>query len=82
MVFNRAAKNLIVEASLNTPVVSHDWWCYQIVTGAGGHVMYDPEPCLKYRQHGKNQIGANNNQARTFGASAQLCRGNSALGTA
>ena len=62
MVFNRAAKNLIVEASLNTPVVSHDWWCYQIITGAGGYVIYDPEPCLKYRQHGKNQIGANNNQ--------------------
>lgn len=61
MVFNRAAKNLIVQAKLNTPVVSHDWWCYQIITGAGGFVVYDPEPCLKYRQHGENQIGANTN---------------------
>jgi len=59
MVFNKAAKNLIINASLNAVVVAHDWWCYQIVTGAGGHVVYDSEPCLKYRQHAHNLVGAN-----------------------
>lgn len=59
MVFNRAARDLIVASSLDAVVVSHDWWCYQIVTGAGGHVVYDPEPCLQYRQHGNNLVGSN-----------------------
>jgi len=59
MVFNRAARDLITEATQDVTLVSHDWWCYQIVTGAGGHVIYDFEPCLKYRQHDHNLVGAN-----------------------
>ena len=54
-----AAKDLILEAKLNASVVSHDWFCYQIVAGAGGLVIYDSEPCLKYRQHDHNLVGAN-----------------------
>ena len=59
MVFNKVAKDLIVATTLNSVVVSHDWWCYQIVTGAGGYVVYDSEPCLSYRQHDNNLVGAN-----------------------
>jgi hypothetical protein len=36
----------------------HDWWAYILVTGAGGRVIFDPEPALLYRQHGGNAIGA------------------------
>ena len=61
MVFNRAAKNLIIKASLNFDIIYHDWWCYQIISGVGGYVFCDPEPCLKYRQHDFNLVGANNN---------------------
>ena len=82
MVFNRAAKNLIVEASLNTPVVSHDWWCYQIITGAGGYVIYDPEPRLKYRQHGKTKLAQITIGAHVWCVCAACFRGNFALGTA
>ena len=39
--------------------VVHDWWTYQIVTGAGGRVVHDDAPTLIYRQHAANQIGAN-----------------------
>lgn len=60
MVFNQAAKDLIAKSSMNIDIVSHDWWCYQIVSGAGGMVHYDPEPCLKYRQHPKSLVGSNN----------------------
>ncbi len=35
----------------------HDWWIYQLVTGAGGRVILDPEPGLYYRQHGANEMG-------------------------
>ena len=58
MVFNRAAKAL-VEAAGAQEVVLHDWWLYQLVSGAGGSVFYDPKPMLKYRQHPDNLIGSN-----------------------
>ena len=41
------------------PVVMHDWWLYQLITGAGGRVIWDPRPSLLYRQHGGNVVGAN-----------------------
>jgi len=60
MVLNRAALRLAQEASVEAnEIVSHDWWLYQIVTGAGGRVIYDPVPQVLYRQHGANLVGAN-----------------------
>ncbi|MCP5093875.1 MAG: glycosyltransferase family 2 protein [Gammaproteobacteria bacterium] len=60
MVMNRAALDLLQSASLLAgDAVCHDWWIYQMVSGAGGVVIYDPEPSLKYRQHAGNLIGAN-----------------------
>lgn len=56
MVFNRSAKHLL-ETTPSLKVNSHDWWGYQIVTGAGGVVFYDPVPTIKYRQHGDNAVG-------------------------
>ena len=40
-------------------MVSHDWWSYQLVSGVGGFVHYDPEPFVRYRQHGNNAVGSN-----------------------
>ena len=39
--------------------IAHDWWIYLLVSGAGGTVIYDPEPTVRYRQHGGNLIGGN-----------------------
>ena len=36
----------------------HDWFLYQLVTGAGGDVVIDPQPVLYYRQHADNVMGA------------------------
>ena len=58
MLFNAAAKRLF-EAVPDVAVVAHDWWAYQLVSGAGGTVIYDPEPSVAYRQHGENLIGGN-----------------------
>lgn len=58
MVMNRAAAQLVA-ASAGTQVVTHDWFTYQIVSGAGGRVHYDPRAWLRYRQHGANVIGTN-----------------------
>lgn len=41
------------------PVVMHDWWAYQMISGAGGLVVHDDEPVLLYRQHASNEVGAN-----------------------
>jgi len=58
MVFNRAAK-LILECAAATDVALHDWWVYQLVSGSGGMVYFDPQPMVKYRQHRDNLIGSN-----------------------
>jgi glycosyltransferase involved in cell wall biosynthesis len=59
MVLNRAARDIVATASRRARFVSHDWWMYQLVTGAGGIVHYSPEPLVRYRQHAENLVGAN-----------------------
>lgn len=60
VVLNRAALDLVAAASPRTgPVVMHDWWLYQLVSGAGGRIIYDAHPSVLYRQHGGNVVGAN-----------------------
>lgn len=59
MVFNRAARNLLINVQGPVEVVSHDWWVYLLVSGAGGHVIYDDYPGVRYRQHGSNMMGQN-----------------------
>lgn len=59
MVFNQAARTLLQEAGDNLVVPSHDWWAYQLISGAGGSVFYDPEPMVLYRQHDGNLVGSN-----------------------
>nr|WP_245972416.1 glycosyltransferase family 2 protein [Rhodovulum robiginosum] len=60
IVLNRAALDIAQAAADEaSDIVCHDWWLYQMVTGTGGMVVYDPEPTLYYRQHNGNQIGAN-----------------------
>lgn len=60
ILLNAAGARLLQEAAeeIDTLVV-HDWWAYQLITGAGGTVIHDDTPTILYRQHGRNQIGAN-----------------------
>lgn len=76
MVLNRAALDLLQDTWRHAEqIVSHDWWAYQLVTGAGGRVIYDPEPCVLYRQHGANRIGANTGIAARLHRARQLWKG-------
>ncbi len=69
LVFNRATLDLLRAAfDPDRLPVSHDWWTYQVVSGAGGTVMFDDTPHVRYRQHGGNQVGAG------LGASARASR--------
>jgi glycosyltransferase involved in cell wall biosynthesis len=60
MVFNRTARQLAMQAGPDVPVITHDWWLYLLVAGCDGFIKYDPEPSLRYRQHGSNLVGCNN----------------------
>lgn len=53
---NPAAVRLLQRAGVARGVRFHDWWMYLVVS-AFGRVVFDPEPTLLYRQHGRNQIG-------------------------
>lgn len=68
MLMTTAARRLMCLAPAHIDPVTHDWWAYQIVSAAGGTVVYDPAPTLLYRQHRKNLIGSN------MGLGAQLRR--------
>lgn len=75
ILLNPAATRLVCAAAPYVDaVVVHDWWLYQLVTGAGGQVIHDNEPGLFYRQHEANQIGVND------GLRARLKRLNQVLG--
>lgn len=56
MVFNEAARQLLVEAN-DASIHFHDWLLYLVVTGCGGVVYYDSRPGVRYRQHGGNIVG-------------------------
>lgn len=76
MVFNRAARTLLREAlPASARVVTHDWWTYLLVTGAGGDVHYDPEPSVRYRQHGDNIVGANSGVRNRVRSTWHVARG-------
>lgn len=76
MVFNQAACQLLRQAGPDVKVASHDWWTYLVVSGCGGQVYYDPEPMLRYRLHGRNQIGSSNTWAARFLRAVLLFKGN------
>lgn len=59
MLFNQAARALLIEAGADVVVQTHDWWAYMVVSGCGGRVFYDAIPKVGYRQHGANLVGSN-----------------------
>ena len=59
MVFNDTARKLIMAATSDDTIVSHDWWTYLLITGTGGVAFYDPYPSIRYRQHRSQLVGTN-----------------------
>lgn len=75
MVFNRAARDLLRSVGENVEAVTHDWWAYILVSGCGGAVHYDPYPTVRYRQHERNQFGANVNPIAQYRRAKLLVQG-------
>lgn len=59
MVLNRKALDLLSRQPLPNVYV-HDWWCYLVVS-CFGEIIFDDFASIKYRQHGRNAIGAATN---------------------
>ncbi|MDO9313890.1 MAG: glycosyltransferase family 2 protein [Burkholderiaceae bacterium] len=59
MVFNRAARDLLIQANAEGEAVAPDWLVYLLVSGCGGQILYDPWPSVRYRQHDANLSGSN-----------------------
>lgn len=76
IVMNAAAATLCARMASSTAaardIVAHDWWLYQILTGAGASILFDPRPSVLYRQHGANLIGAARGIAAVRAAVARL----------
>ncbi|MBU3031184.1 glycosyltransferase [Paracoccus marinaquae] len=61
-VFNAPAAALLqaaVPAARAAGIESHDWWAYQLTSGAGARLVHDPRPALMYRQHDESEMGRN-----------------------
>ena len=60
LVLNPAAQATARDAALRAGPLPdfHDWWLYQLITGAGGTAIFDPMHVLLYRQHAGNLFGA------------------------
>ncbi|MGE5422897.1 MAG: glycosyltransferase family 2 protein, partial [Ignavibacteriales bacterium] len=55
IVINKAARDLLLTV-IPKKALMHDWWTYLVIS-ALGQVVYDPEPCIKYRLHESNAVG-------------------------
>ena len=66
ILMNKKAQELIASSLNSDKYTVHDWYCYQLISGAGGEVIFSLEKTLKYRQHEKNLIGRNDRKSDKF----------------
>ena len=59
-------------AAAKAGIVSHDWWSFQVISGAGGTVIRDPRQTVLYRQHPDNVMGRNDTPRAMIARLAQL----------
>jgi len=74
MMLNHAAVRLLRSFGV-VETVSHDWWAYTVISGAGGKIVYDSKPTIRYRQHPGCSIGENSSMGARFMRLKKLIRG-------
>lgn len=57
-VLNTAALEIVRRVGVPAGAAFHDWWLYQLMTGAGAQVILDTKAVLHYRQHANNLMGS------------------------
>lgn len=58
IVLNAKALVLVRRVGVPQGIIFHDWWLYQLISGAGCKVHIDANKVLLYRQHDQNLMGA------------------------
>lgn len=69
---NAGALGLVRRAGVPRDIPYHDWWLYQLITGAGGTVVVRPDAVLLYRQHGANAMGSHQGPRATLARAGQV----------
>lgn len=72
LVMDGAARALVCQAGVPRGIAYHDWWLYQLISGAGGHIHVDTAHMTKYRQHETNVMGAHDGLRATLHRCAQV----------
>lgn len=75
MVFNRAARNLLIKMTAVVKPIWHDWALYQAVSACNGTIFYSQIPSVLYRQHESNLIGAKTNLTTKIKRAANIING-------
>jgi len=75
MVFNEAARQVLMRAGPDANAASHDWWIYLAISAVDGTIFYDSEPTVSYRLHPRNVIGSNRSVAAQILRARQLWQG-------
>ncbi len=76
IMLNQAALALVQQAAApQAEIFAHDWWLYLLITGAGGQVVFDPDPQLLYRQHEHNTLGAGEQMSNSLKNRANVLTG-------
>ncbi len=59
ILMNASARQIIIQTVDDNNFISHDWWCYLMISAVNGKIIFDKRKTVKYRQHKKNLIGMN-----------------------
>ena len=66
ILINKKARDILCDSLISEVYTAHDWWTYQIITGAEGEIIYSKKKTLKYRQHNENIVGLNSSFKEKF----------------
>ena len=59
ILLNKKARDLLCNTLISKEYTAHDWWSYQVISGADGEIIFSHAKTVKYRQHKKNIVGLN-----------------------
>ena len=59
IVLNKKARDILSNSLISDEYTAHDWWSYQVISGANGEIIFSEKKTVKYRQHQNNIVGLN-----------------------
>lgn len=62
MVLNNNLKEIVTSIETKGEIEMHDSWIYRVAHCTNSEIIYDSNSYIKYRQHGNNVVGLNNNK--------------------